>query len=128
MSLVKQKCCSFFESSEWDGGYKEVGCYIDQEDKWGQLAIGGTVQRFDSKNVLQKCYERALAEGNTHFAVQYNIECYTSSTAYKTYNKYGPGTGCIKGKGGDSVMSVYQLIPGKNFLRGTYKMAQASKE
>ena len=82
-------------------------------NKWGQLAIGGTVQRFHAKEVVQKCYERALAEGNSHFAVQYNIECHTSSLAYKTYHKYGETSGCVNGKGGSSVMSVYQILPGK---------------
>ena len=77
------------------------------------MAIGGDVVRFKAKEVVQKCYERALALGNSHFAVQYNIECHTSSIAYKSYKRYGAATGCVKGRGGDSVMTVYQMLPGK---------------
>ena len=62
--------------------------------------------------VIQQCYQRALSESNTYFAVQNKVECFTSSSAGQTYNRYGEGVGCVNGKGGGWLMTVYKVNKG----------------
>ena len=68
------------------------------------------------KDIIEECYKQALASRNTHFAIKFKVECYTSSIAHKTYDKHGPATGCVKGQGGDKMMTVYKLLPGKFYV------------
>jgi hypothetical protein len=48
--------------------------------------------------------------GNDVFAVQYGGQCFTTATAGKTYNKYGPSNGCSSsGTGGTWCQEVYKI-------------------
>ena len=88
--------------------YQEVGCYKDKQAR----AITGGFVNFPSHQVIEKCYEKAKVAGNEYFAVQYNTECFTSSDAGETYDKYGRGDGCNNGRGGGWHNTVYK-IPSK---------------
>ena len=119
---------------EWHGGYAEVGCFKDRPNKWSGTtrssdAIRGRFKSYSSKSIVEDCYNRALSKRNTHFAIKNNRDCYTSSVAHKTYDKYGHANGCINGKGGDKMLTVYKLLPGRlddkwvNLLIGLYVIA-----
>jgi len=82
-----------------------IGCFADKIDR----AISGGIVTFDRDLVIQKCQEKALKVGNNYFAVQNGVQCFTSLTAGKTYDKYGRTTGCMDGRGGHWRMSVYQI-------------------
>merc|ERR1712080_62241 len=58
---------------------------------------------------IQRCYEKAKMEGNEYFALEDNVECFTSSNAGQTYNKYGAAGGCRNGRGGGWRLTVYKL-------------------
>ena len=106
---------------EWHGGYTKVGCFNDKpykfSDQYSTDAIRGKRQYYDSKSVIEDCYNRALSKRNTHFAIKRNHICYTTSFAHETYDKYGPGTGCVAGRGGDDAITVYKLLPGRLYTK-----------
>jgi len=85
--------------------YVHVGCYKDHSNR----AISGGFVRYDTSVVLRKCLEKAKQNGNEYFAVQYNVECFTSPDAGDTYDKYGRTTGCKLGRGGSWMMDVYRI-------------------
>ena len=100
-------------------GYTEVGCYADQAEKWStdpktSDAIRGKVKMYDSATLVKDCYNRALTKRNSHFAIKNNTDCYTSSVAHETYGKHGPANGCIRGRGGEDIITVYKLLPRDN--------------
>ena len=47
------------------------------------------------------------------FAIQNGGQCFSSFTAGKTYDQYGPGS-CPGGLGGPMDNSVYQIIEGSD--------------
>ena len=93
----------FVTSITSDTYFNDIGCWKDTEDR----AIKGLQPDVVG---IYPCYERANALGYTVFAVQYGGECYTTSTAAETYNKYGHSTGCAQdGTGGNWAQEVYQI-------------------
>ena len=91
--------------------FKSLGCFIDQSSS---RAISGKSVDYDPAEAIEKCYEKAKKEGNTHFAVQFNVQCFTSNDAGDTYDKHGAGDGCSNGRGGAARNSVYQIIGNQN--------------
>ena len=89
--------------------FQLVSCYKDQRS---QRAIEGRKTFYDPSMVISKWFERALEEGNTHFGMEYDEQCYTSRNAEFTYNRHGRGTGCRYGRGGSLLVSVYQISTG----------------
>ena len=87
--------------------FEHLGCFKEGSPR----AISGRMFVFEpSSTTIGKRYETALKEGNTYFAVQYNIECYTSHNAGSTYDRYGRTTGCESGRGGRAKMDVYRIV------------------
>ena len=80
-----------------------LGCWKDYTDRaisngyHGYLGIKG-------------CLERAKMLGYQVFAIHYGGECFTSSDAADTYNKYGSCDICQAGKGGIWCLDVYQIM------------------
>ena len=58
---------------------------------------------------MEDCRKYAEGKGWSVFAVQYQTECYTAENAGETYQKYGEGSGCANGKGGDWRQDVYEI-------------------
>ena len=79
-----------------------LGCWKDYTDR--AIANG-----FHGAIGIQGCFERAKLLGYQVFAVQYGGECYTSSEAAETYNKYGSCDICEGGAGGIWCQDVYQI-------------------
>ena len=86
--------------------YTELGCFQDREDR----AITGQITFYSPDEAIKKCFERALRLKYSHFAVQYNNECFTSRNAATTYNRWGAGVGCRNGRGGSHLLTVYKII------------------
>ena len=61
-------------------------------------------------NAITKCYQAALKLGYSTFALQDGGQCFSSSDARKTYNKYGASSNCRNdGKGGPLANEVYAI-------------------
>ena len=59
---------------------------------------------------IEKCYKAAKKRGFHIFAVQDGGWCASSTTAGKTFNKYGKSTACKSdGKGGPWANQVYYI-------------------
>ena len=89
-----------------DSRYRLLGCY---HDKRSPRAISGLITFHDPSEVIEKCYERALAEGNSHFGIEITNECFTSATASETYMRHGEVANCRKTTGGAWLLSVYMI-------------------
>ena len=85
-----------------------VGCFHDKVLQGIDRAIRGSAARY-ANNPITMCYSKAKAAGNEYFAVQDSTQCFTSSDAGKTYNKYGAATGCTNGRGGSWRNTVYKI-------------------
>ena len=73
-------------------------------------------------NPVEDCHKLALARGNTHFAVESEDECFTSSDAGNTYQKHGQSTKCDNGVGDHWAMDVYKIIPCSTGRTGNSKI------
>ncbi len=85
-------------------GYTYVGCFADKR----QRTISGRLQNF-CKDTIKNCYKYAKTLGYQYFAIQYDIQCFTSKTAGETYRKYGPSLKCRNGTGAWLANSVYEI-------------------
>ena len=85
---------------------KHLGCWAD---KVHDRAITGGVRFDDMDNPVKKCYNFAKQEGYSVFAVQFNIQCFTSANAADTYRKHGKSKECYNGRGGYDAQDVYQV-------------------
>ena len=94
--------------------YETIGCY---HDSFG-LAIPtleGTDDILDGDywtrtDPIFKCYKVAKKLGFKVFALQAGGRCESSSTAEKTFNKYGMSSNCDNdGKGGPNANQVYYI-------------------
>ena len=98
------------------GPYRSVGCWKDR----GRRAIStleGKDRRLNGPytrraHAIQKCYQAAKARGYRYFAVQNGGWCASSSTAGRTYRRYGRSNRCRRGKGGPWANDVY-IINGR---------------
>ena len=62
------------------------------------------------KNPVAKCAVAAMRAGASMFAVQNGGQCFASSTAPQTFDKYGKSTACkADGEGGTWANQVYLL-------------------
>jgi len=98
--------------------YVEVGCFAD---KHTPRAISGKHATFATSVVKDMCYHKAKTAGNSYFAVQDGTDCFTSSDAGTTYDKYGRSTGCKNGVGAFSEMTVYWIPAGAFVIHDTLK-------
>ena len=90
--------------------YTYIGCFKDEDDR----AIIGSPKTVTGDDRVQDCFEWAKSLGNTVFAVQSGSQCFTSSTAADTYDKYGLSTECDETAGGEQTgggwaNAVYQI-------------------
>ena len=58
---------------------------------------------------FQGCSERAKSMGYSVFAIQNGGECWTTSNAKATYQKYGRSSNCKNGAGGSWANDVYEI-------------------
>ena len=66
---------------------------------------------------IQSCYLAAKSLQHDIFAVQDGGQCFSSSTAESTYNKYGKSTNCVgDGKGGPMANDVYRIRSSKQWI------------
>ena len=81
----------------------------------------------ERENPIEKCYIAAISNGFRMFAVQNGGLCFSSSSAEKTYDKYGriSDSDCViynqdglrkDGTGGPMANSVYQIVDRGMFL------------
>jgi len=99
--------------------YLEVGCFADDE---GERAISGGHVTYARGLVIDECHKKAIKAGNSYFAVQNRVDCFTSSDAGSTYNKYGRSTGCRNGVGAFLEMTVYWNPPGAAVIQDSLKV------
>ena len=94
--------------------YEEVGCFADKYNRGRRKRpIEGPITFYNPpETAVEKCFKRAMAALNSHFAVQNNNECFTARNAGQTYNSHDPhGTanGCRNGRGGPGFNAVYRI-------------------
>ena len=100
--------------------YETIGCFQDQSSRAiptleGQDSIldGGYSVR---KDPIEKCYQAAKKRGFYVFAVQDGGWCAASSSATKTFDKYGKSSACsLDGEGGPGANQVY-VIKGQRIV------------
>ena len=91
-----------------------IGCYHDGLDR-AIPSLEGTDDILDGDpstrtDPIYKCYEVAKKLGFKVFALQAGGWCASSSTAEKTFNKYGISLNCENdGEGGPSANEVYYI-------------------
>ena len=91
-----------------------IGCYKDTSNRAiptleGQDSIldGSYTAR---KDPIEKCYQAAKKRGFHVFAVQDGGQCAASSSAAKTFDKYGKSSACKSdGEGGPWANQVYYI-------------------
>ena len=117
--------CYFFTDLLPFVEYEPVGCYKDSHKRAIESVEMGYHEDFvdpymfdrnhkERKHSIQKCALFARMHGYKMFAVQDGGMCFTSSTAHKTYNKYGTSQDCKSdGKGGPWANQVYLLPESK---------------
>ena len=84
--------------------YTPVGCYGDRRNR--AIPVRYLNYRRDS---IRNCYKYAKTRGYKYFAVQYGIQCFSSSNAGNTYKRYGLSRRCKNGRGGTWAMTVYKI-------------------
>ncbi|XP_063684649.1 uncharacterized protein LOC134818870 isoform X2 [Bolinopsis microptera] len=96
---------SCFESEPGECSPKSLGCWTDLPTR----AIAGGI-RFNSDTPIEDCFNLAMEQGFSVFAVQANRECFTSADAAETFNQYGLSAACqYDGRGGTWAQNVYQV-------------------
>ena len=104
-----------------------IGCYKDGPNRTLHT-LEGTIPILDDyykerENPIEKCYLAAISNGFRMFAVQNGGLCFSSSSAEKTYDRYGRAY-CVAynqdgtekdGTGGPMANSVYQIVDGGMF-------------
>ena len=104
-----------------DDRYKLIGCFQDRHDR-ALDTLEGTIELLQDnyktrENPIRKCFLAAISKGFRMFAVQNGGQCFSSSNAEETYDKYGESFKCItygskNGTGGPLANSVYQIFEG----------------
>jgi len=111
IQLLILRCTNIYASNT----HIKIGCFVDKSKR----AISGGYVTFPRNIVVQKCHDKAKRAGNSYFAVQNGVECFTSPDAGITYDKYGISSGCTHGRGGHWRMTVY-LIPSRDEVMGCF--------
>ena len=86
--------------------YYWEGCYNDRSTRAINKFLGNFNRR---KNPVKVCAMKALSRRYKVFALENGGECYSSLSALKTYNRYGPTNRCRSGTGGLWAMDVYKF-------------------
>ena len=68
-------------------------------------------------NQVEKCYKAALSLGYDIFAVQDGGQCFGTTNAANTYNKYGQSSKCYGGTGGPMANDVYRINYGRKIAK-----------
>ena len=102
--------------------YESVGCFSDSDARAIESVDGKYYLNFppllknDYKTrpqAIPKCAVFAMVQGYKMFGLQDGGMCVTSSTAHRTYNKYGTSQDCKNdGKGGFLANQIYRF-PGR---------------
>ena len=118
LSRHTQYYCTYISNhnyvSESAPRYVTIGCFQDRSSRAiptleGQDSIldGSYKAR---KDAIEKCYQAAKKRGFLVFAVQDGGWCAASSSAPKTFDKYGKSSACQSdGKGGPWANQVYYI-------------------
>jgi len=80
------------------------------------------------KDAIEKCYQAAKKRGFRVFAVQDGGWCAASSSAAKTFDKYGKSSNCsLDGEGGPGANQVYYIKGKRTFSRSSYSIGPQNK-
>ena len=108
--------------------YNSIGCWKDElpraipnlEDNYQVASILDGHYKRRSREV-EKCYKAALSLGYDIFAVQDGGQCFGTTNADNTYNKYGRSSKCgwpnPNGTGGPMANDVYRINYGKKIAK-----------
>ena len=94
--------------------YVTIGCFQDRSNRAIQILEGQDSILDGSytarKDPIEKCYQAAKKRGFHVFAVQNGGQCAASSSAAKTFDKYGKSSACKSdGEGGPWANQVYYI-------------------
>ena len=96
------------------------GCFVEKSKN--EILLRDKYASFysnkDPKATVVYCSSLARDMGYEYFAVQNEVECWTSKDIAKTYNKYGKSTNCVDGVGKKLANFVYRLQPSYSFPTG----------
>ena len=81
--------------------YTSLGCWRDGPNR--------AISRYWGTFSVDKCAQLAKRLGYSVFGSQYGGQCFTSSNAQNTYNKYGRASNCYNGTGGGWANNVYKI-------------------
>ena len=83
-----------------------MGCWKDTGDR----AVANHISNYDTTTVVDNCHDIAATSGNSVFAVQATVQCFTAADAEATYQKYGQSSDCHNGVGGSWANDVYKIV------------------
>ncbi|KAL5248306.1 hypothetical protein ACHWQZ_G017479 [Mnemiopsis leidyi] len=83
-----------------------LGCWKDTADR----AVANHISNYDTATIVDNCHDIAATSGNSVFAVQATVQCFTATDAEATYQKYGQSTNCQNGVGGSWANDVYKIV------------------
>ena len=111
--------------------YVTIGCFQDRSNRAIQILEGQDSILDGSytarKDPIEKCYQAAKKRGFHVFAVQNGGWCAASSSAAKTFDKYGKSSACKSdGEGGPWANQVY-YIKGKRTVTVICSIASDDK-
>ena len=96
------------------------GCFVEKDKKLKLLInnYASFTSTSDHKATVVYCSTLARDMGYEYFAVQNQVECWTSKDIAKTYNKYGKSDNCVGGVGKEMANFVYRLQPSYSYPTG----------
>ncbi|KAL9963373.1 hypothetical protein ACROYT_G026883 [Oculina patagonica] len=100
--------------------YVAQGCFVEKVKKEKLLTdkYASFYSKSDPKVAVVYCSTLARDMGYEYFAVQNEVECWTSKNIAKTYNKYGKSENCVNGVGKKLANFVYRLQPSYSYPTG----------
>ena len=131
IALLREYCL-FYISKFLGYSYSSLGCWRDKGKANSSKrpraldSLEGTSDLLDGKfrkrtDAIEKCAELANSLNLAIFAVSRGGECLGSSSTNANFEKYGEGSNCKEGKGGNKPrsMDVYALETGKRCFVAT---------
>ncbi|KAL9963364.1 hypothetical protein ACROYT_G026874 [Oculina patagonica] len=96
------------------------GCFVEKVKKEKLLTdkYASFHSNLDPKATVVYCSTLARDMGYEYFAVQNEVECWTSENMANTYNKYGKSENCVNGVGEELANFVYRLQPSYSYPTG----------
>lgn len=96
------------------------GCFVEKTKR--EKLLIDKYASFNSnsgpKATVEYCSTLARDMGFDYFAVQNEVECWTSKDIAKTYHKYGKSDKCVDGVGKELANFVYRLQPSYSYPTG----------